>query len=92
MSAHLPQRPSWICLACASEWPCEPARDGLLEEFRYDQTSLRIYLSQQMLDAIAHLGGTPGFSAMVIFNRFLAWAKPADHEAPPEWSRTARSI
>lgn len=70
-TAHLPERPSWDCLACGKPWPCDPARDALRSEM--DLISLSIYMWARIDEAVEDLpDGPPG----ELFQRFLRWTRP----------------
>ncbi|MCO8271904.1 hypothetical protein M1L60_15015 [Actinoplanes sp. TRM 88003] len=74
---HLNDRPGWNCTACGESWPCETARERLLEEFRAFPTTLTIYLSAQMYDALGDLVAEGQIVPGNLFERFVAWARKA---------------
>ena len=86
---HVPQRPLWLCRACAGPWPCGEARLNLLRQHREDLTWLRIYLASSMHEALADLVRLNPYDVPTpeaAWNRFLAWA------APPTGARPARIL
>ena len=70
-SEHTPHRPSWDCGRCGKPWPCDPARDAMLIEYRGWPSVLAFYLSGQLRDAI-HDGIGP---VSELDERFQAWAR-----------------
>ncbi|MEU4623394.1 hypothetical protein AB0G04_25910 [Actinoplanes sp. NPDC023801] len=68
MSAHVPHRSSWDCLACAEPWPCDPAREELMTEM--DTVRLATYMWEQLEEAVRGLPPTP---AVETFERFIKW-------------------
>lgn len=66
---HLPVRPTWRCVVCGDNWPCEPARIALLNQASGDSVGLLVYLAAQLMDAIEDLGDA------ATFERFLVWAR-----------------
>ena len=85
---HLNSRPDWNCIACGDPWPCKPAREKLLEEFRSFPSMLTIYLSTQMHDALDDLVATGHFVPTDLFERFLAWARRPPVGADDDGSHT----
>lgn len=74
--AHLAMRPLWHCRACGQPWPCPPARESLLQEYRNDRTALLIYLATLMYEAGAQLRQLgPQVDAETLADRFLLWAR-----------------
>nr|MDT0659966.1 hypothetical protein [Micromonospora sp. DSM 115978] len=95
---HAPQRPLWLCRACAAPWPCGQAKIELLRELATDGTYLRIYLASQMHEALADLCALTPYempSPVQVWNRFLSWAAPpamASVAARLSWRVARRSI
>jgi hypothetical protein len=71
---HTPTRPSWLCGADGSEWPCEEARSALLAEYANDRTALGVFLTGLLYDAAWDLKGTPAEDRDALFRRFVRWA------------------
>jgi hypothetical protein len=71
---HLPQRPSWDCLACEQPWPCDPAREHLTTEFRWMRFSLSVYMAGQYSSALRDLGPTANIPPD-LHERFFAWTR-----------------
>ncbi|MCX4471241.1 flavin reductase [Micromonospora sp. NBC_01655] len=78
MIPHVPMRPLWRCRNCGAEWPCQPARLGLLVEYRGDRTGLLIYLSGLMAEARAQLVQLNPERVVNLHERFLNWARARD--------------
>jgi hypothetical protein len=79
LRAHLPQRPIWLCRACATEWPCLVARTRLPIEYAGNPVALHIYLAtmlQAAIDDLYQLNPHPGPDPARMYARFLAWASP----------------
>jgi hypothetical protein len=68
MADHTPIRPAWDCLACEQPWPCDPAREALIEEM--ERAPLAIYMWEQLDGAVMELPPTP---ATELFERFIKW-------------------
>jgi hypothetical protein len=67
---HLPDRPSWDCVACCREWPCDPAQIALAHALSARWVS--IMMSEWMFLAASELiGAIPG----ELFDRFLLWTR-----------------
>ncbi|MFF3869690.1 flavin reductase [Micromonospora sp. NPDC001898] len=71
-------RPLWRCRNCGAEWPCQPARLGLLVEYRGDRTALLFYLSGLMAEARAQLVQLNPERVLNLQDRFLNWARARD--------------
>lgn len=67
---HTPDRPSWLCRACGSEWPCGPAKDDIIATT--DLVGRVIYMSLHMVDA---LWDQPDADVAAISGRFVGWAR-----------------
>lgn len=69
---HNPQQPSWHCGTCGNEWPCAYARTDLNAESIAGRTSVLVYLTMCLADAVADLstGGLPPD----LYGRFVGWA------------------
>ncbi len=72
---HLPCRPNWDCLHCQQPWPCPPAKAKMAEEFADNSTSLVLYLSGQMADAVDDYLTTKQPVPPDLYDRFLDWNK-----------------
>lgn len=59
---------------CREPWPCAPAKVELLEEYGAERTSLLIYLSLQMIDAIDDMAAN-GRAPADLYLRFVGWVK-----------------
>jgi hypothetical protein len=70
---HLPDRPSWNCVACERPWPCGPAREHLASTMT--PTRLAAYAVAQMGAAAADLPGVPPAK---LHRRFLGWMRVAE--------------
>lgn len=68
MSEHVPHRPTWDCLCCGKPWPCDPAREALMQEG--NGATRGIYLSVQLTVALQDLPTTPSGE---LYERFFAW-------------------
>ncbi|MFC8848607.1 MULTISPECIES: flavin reductase [unclassified Micromonospora] len=82
---HVPMRPLWRCRNCGAEWPCQPARLGLLVEFRGDRTALLFYLAQLMVEARAQraqLAQLHPERAPDLHERFINWARARGDARP----------
>lgn len=76
---HEPQRPIWLCRACARPWPCPIARTRLVIEYAADPVALHVYLGtvlQDAIDDLYRLNPQPGPDPAAMYARFLAWARP----------------
>jgi hypothetical protein len=69
---HNPQQPSWNCRACGNEWPCAPARADLTAESIAGRTSVLVYLTMCLADAVADL--STGRLPADMYGRFVGWA------------------
>jgi len=74
---HLGDRPSWDCLACTQPWPCAHAKDELLSEFRRYPSSLTIYMSSFMCEAMDDLTAHGEVAPPDLYERFLSWVRPS---------------
>ncbi|WP_309236837.1 flavin reductase [Micromonospora sp. S-DT3-3-22] len=72
---HVAMRPLWRCRNCGAEWPCQPARLGLLVEYRDDRTALLVYLAALMTEADHQLGQLHPGRRPELTDRFLTWAR-----------------
>lgn len=72
MTEHVAARPSWDCRACERPWPCDPAREQLAAEL--GSTELAVYAAANLGEAVADLPATPPAE---LYDRFLAWTRPA---------------
>ncbi|BCY14501.1 hypothetical protein [Actinoplanes sp. L3-i22] len=68
---HLHDRPDWNCRICGGAWPCSDARAKLLYEYRAFPSLLRIYMSNQMYEALEDMAVDEPVN---LYERFLAWA------------------
>jgi hypothetical protein len=69
---HLPERPTWECKSCGDQWPCGPAREGLLGEYATDPVALAIRMWGHLEDYSMDAGAGPLQGA---WNRFLSWTR-----------------
>jgi len=79
--AHDPMRPLWRCRACGADWPCQPARLALLDEYRGRRSALLARqgkLLAQASDQLSRLNGTKPD----LRERFVDWCWRAEHEDP----------
>ena len=74
---HLGARPSWDCQACTQPWPCAHAKNELLTEFRLYPSSLAIYMSSYMHDAMNDLTAHGAAPPPDLYERFLSWVRPS---------------
>ena len=70
---HLYERPRWDCRICKQPWPCPIARANLAEEFRDYPSTLIVYMSAQMHDALLDLAPHGGSAPLDLYERFLSW-------------------
>jgi hypothetical protein len=76
---HQSSRPSWDCRACEQPWPCDPARERLVQ--LYGRTTLSIFMVDRLLQATHDLIEAPPAE---LFDRFLAWTRrPTTADPPP---------
>lgn len=78
VAEHLPQRPTWDCLACEQPWPCDPAREQLVTEFQHMRYSLTAYMAGQYGRALEDL--RQSLAADIppdLHERFFAWTRKA---------------
>lgn len=74
MTGHVPRCPSWTCVGCGEEWPCQLRRLELLAEYANAWVSLNIYMAGQFVQACADLPDEP---AGVLHGRFFGWMSVA---------------
>ncbi|MFI7547725.1 hypothetical protein [Actinoplanes sp. NPDC049599] len=79
---HLGDRPSWDCLACTQPWPCAHAKDELLNEFRRFPSSLTIYMSSFLCEALNDLTAHGEAPPPDLYERFLSWVRPSTAGLP----------
>jgi hypothetical protein len=73
---HRPLRPTWLCRACAAQWPCQPAKLVLLHDFADDRIGLSVYGCSMLHEAIndlLRLDAVP--DPAILFDRFVAWTR-----------------
>jgi hypothetical protein len=75
LPAHLNSRPSWDCLMCGEPWPCATARTKLLAEFQQFPSTLTIYMSAQMYDALGDFVAAGQLTPADLFERFVGWGR-----------------
>ena len=69
---HDPTRPGWTCGSCGRDWPCDPAREQLVDEHRGDRIGLTIRMGNMLIDATHDgLSGRPE----ELYDRFVTWAR-----------------
>ena len=71
---HTFLRPAWLCRDCGEPWPCDPAQERLLEDYRGDRTGLLLYLGSCW--EWAESDGVAYFTADT-YGRFISWARAA---------------
>jgi hypothetical protein len=76
-ATHLLARPSWDCVACAQPWPCAQAKEELLCDFRRHPSSLTIYMSSYMCEALNDLTAHGEAPPPDLYERFLSWVRPS---------------
>lgn len=69
---HMPRRPQWDCQACEQDWPCDPARMRLAEEFGASRVSLAMYVGGLLDVALAEL---PTVATADLYERFVSWTR-----------------
>lgn len=74
---HFRDRPSWDCPACGQPWPCVQAKEELLSEFRRHPSSLTIYMSSYMGEALNDLTAHGEAPPPDLYERFLSWVRPS---------------
>jgi hypothetical protein len=74
---HIAVRPSWDCLVCELPWPCANAKEELLAEYRGLFTTLAIYMSVRMQDALEDLTANGSHPPPDLYERFLSWVQRA---------------
>jgi hypothetical protein len=74
---HVGARPSWDCQVCAQPWPCVHAKGELLSEFRRHPSSLTIYMSSYMCEALNDLTAHGEAPPPDLYERFLSWVRPS---------------
>ncbi|MEV1289439.1 hypothetical protein [Micromonospora sp. NPDC049679] len=75
LSAHAPQRPTWVCPRCQREWPCPPARLQLRA-----RAGNRIALAVQMANYLYLAIGDLTISDLDLnpedlYDRFVGWTR-----------------
>ncbi|MGC9669039.1 flavin reductase [Planosporangium sp. 12N6] len=73
MSDHQPVRGSWICIGCASPWPCPTRRRQLLAQYTGAPVSLALVLGAALVEACGDLAHVP---AGDLHARFVGWLRP----------------
>lgn len=85
---HLGVGPRWDCVACSQPWPCAQAKEELLVEFRRFPSSLTIYMSAYLSEAIEDSTAHGGLPPPDLWERFLGWVRPGlfvpTHERPKD--------
>lgn len=82
---HRATRPGWWCTSGCGDWPCGPARVRLREIYVEDPVGLSMVMAEDMSEAIKdlwklHPDGPPT-SPRELFDRFVAWTRPAQLKA-----------
>lgn len=75
---HAALQPSWDCIACGVDWPCDPAREELAVRFVDQPVELSVYMAIQLGNAASALYQLPSDE---LWDRFIAWTKPATLDA-----------
>jgi hypothetical protein len=84
---HVGLRPTWECLVCARPWPCAGAKEAMRAEFQGFPSVMTIYMSAQMVDAAEDLMAQGAEPPPDLYERFLAWIRPAVPEPPAHGNR-----
>jgi hypothetical protein len=74
---HLRTRPTWNCLACGHPWPCASVKGELVVEFRRHPSSLTVYMSAYLCEAMNDLTAPDGIPPADLLQRFLGWVRPS---------------
>jgi hypothetical protein len=69
VSAHRVERSAWRCAVDGAHWPCQPAKQQLIEAYR-DRAVLAALLGKLMARAADELGVADPTD---LYRRFLAW-------------------
>jgi hypothetical protein len=69
MTDHRVSRPTWTCISDGADWPCEPARQQLVEAYQ-DRAALATLLGMLMARAADELGVADPTD---LYRRFLTW-------------------
>ena len=75
-AAHLGAAPGWDCAACSQPWPCAPAKEELLAEYHRFPSSLVVYMSSYLTEALDDLTTPDGLPLPDLWTRFLGWIQP----------------
>jgi hypothetical protein len=78
---HVGVGPDWDCVACTQPWPCAQAKEELLVEFKRFPSSLTIYMSAYLSQAIEDYGAHGKMPPPDLWDRFIGWIK-ATNPAP----------
>ncbi len=70
---HLPNRPAWTCQVCEQPYPCPTRRTQLLAEFGGASVQLTVFMSIDLMDAVAEL---PGVKGADLHRRFFWYRYP----------------
>jgi hypothetical protein len=76
---HVPDQPAWTCSSCGNDWPCDPAREHLTEEYQDEPVALAIYMGAHLGLAAFEIKNT--VTLLELFQRFVAWTKPQPLDA-----------
>lgn len=69
---HHPQRPAWTCSNCGRDWPCDPAREALAQEYGDQRVKLAVHMAVQLGHAAGEL---PQPDVRDLHERFIAWTR-----------------
>ncbi|MFI5495174.1 NADAR family protein [Actinoplanes sp. NPDC051859] len=72
---HIAARPTWDCGVCGDPWPCGPAKEELLAQYRGFPTGLTLYLSSCLYEALAELSSPDVRATAALIERLLFWAR-----------------
>jgi hypothetical protein len=85
LPVHAPDRPSWLCRACAEPWPCEQEKATLLFASGGDLQYVVLYLGLYLVDAVSDLyPGTQYADLKPLVQRFLGWVRDHPSDRPVE--------
>lgn len=76
-SSHVRARPTWVCLACGHPWPCASVKGELVLEFRRYPSSLTVYMTTYLCEALNDAPAQGETPSEDLFQRFLGWVRPS---------------
>jgi hypothetical protein len=69
VSEHQPLMVTWVCNACAADWPCHTRRLQLLAQYEGKRDELSAYLVGEYVKAREDLAGP----VLELHRRFIGW-------------------